>query len=93
MNEMYERNLPPYQAHDLEAWKKGVEEKSRLLDCLWGELYGLINIAEINLDHPRTGAVSPRQVPLGKGRMIDLQRQFYKTYLTARYKVMFGSLY
>ena len=48
MNEMYERNLPPYQAHDLEAWKKGVEEKSRLLDCLWGELYGLINIAEIN---------------------------------------------
>ena len=36
--EMYERNLPPYLAHDLEAWKKGVEEKSRLLDCLWGEL-------------------------------------------------------
>ena len=25
MNEMYERNLPPYLAHDLEAWKKGVE--------------------------------------------------------------------
>ena len=46
--EMYERNLPPYLAHDLEAWKKGVEEKSRLLDCLWGELYGSINIAEIN---------------------------------------------
>jgi len=23
-NEMYERNLPPYQAHDLEAWKKGL---------------------------------------------------------------------
>ncbi len=47
-NEMYERNLPPYLAHDLEAWKKGVEEKSHLLDCLWGELYGSINIAEIN---------------------------------------------
>ena len=46
--EMYERNLPPYLAHDLEAWKKGVEEKSHLLDCLWGELYGSINIAEIN---------------------------------------------
>ena len=46
--EMYERNLPPYLAHDLKAWKKGVEEKSRLLDCLWGELYGSINIAEIN---------------------------------------------
>ena len=48
MNEMFERNLPPYLAHDLEAWKKGVEEKSRFLDCLWGELYGSINIAEIN---------------------------------------------
>ena len=22
--EMYERNLPPYLAHDLDAWKKGV---------------------------------------------------------------------
>ena len=33
---------PPY------AWKRGVEEKSRLLDCLWGELYGSINMAEIN---------------------------------------------
>jgi len=21
-NEMFERNLPPYLAHDLEAWKK-----------------------------------------------------------------------
>ena len=26
-NEMFERNLPPYLAYDLEAWKKGVEEK------------------------------------------------------------------
>jgi len=23
-NEMFERNLPPYLAHDLEAWKKGL---------------------------------------------------------------------
>ena len=30
MNKMFERNLPPYLAHDLDAWKKGVEEKSRL---------------------------------------------------------------
>ena len=36
-NEMYERNLPPYLTHDLDAWKKDVEEKSRFLDCLWGE--------------------------------------------------------
>ena len=27
--EMYERNLPPYLAHDLEAWKKGVEDNTR----------------------------------------------------------------
>lgn len=30
-NKMYERGLPPYLAHDLAAWKKGVEGKSRLL--------------------------------------------------------------
>lgn len=40
-NEMFERNLPPYLAHDL---------------------------------------------------MTDLQRQFYKTYLAARYAAMFGPL-
>ena len=28
MNSMYEQNLPSYQAHNLEAWKKGSEEKS-----------------------------------------------------------------
>jgi hypothetical protein len=32
MNKMYERNLPPYLAHDLDAWKKGVEGNSYLLD-------------------------------------------------------------
>ena len=48
MTPMFECNLPQYLAHDLEAWKKGVAEHSHLLDCLWGELYGSINIAEIN---------------------------------------------
>lgn len=48
MESMFECNLPPYLAHDLNAWKKGFEEHSHLLDCLWGELYGSINIAEIN---------------------------------------------
>jgi hypothetical protein len=52
--EMFERALPPYLAHDLEAYKKGLAEKSSLLDCLWGELYGSINIAEIN-----DGFISP----------------------------------
>ena len=40
--------LPPYLAHDLEAYRRGLEEKSPLLDCLWGELYGSINSAEID---------------------------------------------
>lgn len=31
MNSMFEQNLPPYLAHDLDAWKKGVEGKSPLL--------------------------------------------------------------
>ena len=48
MTEMYKKALPPYLAYDLETLKKGVEEMSRFLDCLWGELYGAINIAEIN---------------------------------------------
>lgn len=34
--EMLEKNLPPYLTNDLEAWKKGVEGKSRFLDCLCG---------------------------------------------------------
>ena len=33
MNTMYECNLPPYLAHDLEAWKKGVEEHSHVNQC------------------------------------------------------------
>lgn len=28
--------------------KEGLRNHSGLLDCLWGELYGSINIAEIN---------------------------------------------
>ena len=38
----------------LDQSKKGLEEKSSLLDCLWGELYGSINIAEIN-----DGSITP----------------------------------
>ena len=50
----YEYGLPSYLQHDLDAYKKGLEEKSSLLDCLWGELYGSINIAEIN-----DGSITP----------------------------------
>lgn len=44
----YECGLPAYLQHDLDAYKEGLKNKSPLLDCLWGELYSSINIAEIN---------------------------------------------
>ena len=44
----YEHGLPDYLQHDLNAYKEGLKNKSSTLDCLWGELYGSINAAEIN---------------------------------------------
>ena len=44
----YEYNLPEYLQHDLDAYKDGLKTGSTLMDCLWGELYGSINGAEIN---------------------------------------------
>lgn len=44
----YEYGLPKYLQEDLDAYKAGVEECSDLLDCLWGELYSSINMAEIS---------------------------------------------
>lgn len=50
----YETGLPGYLQHDLDAYKEGLKNHSDLLDCLWGELYGSINAAEIN-----DGAITP----------------------------------
>lgn len=50
----YEYGLPEYLQHDLDAYKEGLKTNSTLMDCLWGELYGSINIAEIN-----EGAITP----------------------------------
>ena len=44
----YEYVLPEYLQHDLDAFKEGLKNHSTLLDCLWGELYGSINIAQIS---------------------------------------------
>lgn len=44
----YEYGLPEYLQRDLDAYKEAIHNGSSLLDCLWGELYGSINIAEIN---------------------------------------------
>lgn len=44
----FEYGLPDYLQHDLDAYKEGLKTKSDILDCLWGELYGSINMAEIS---------------------------------------------
>lgn len=44
----WEYGLPAYLQYDLDAFKEGLRTGSSLMDCLWGELYGSINIAEIN---------------------------------------------
>lgn len=49
-----EYGLPGYLQNDLDAFKDGLGNGSTLMDCLWGELYGSINIAEIN-----EGAITP----------------------------------
>ncbi len=44
----FEYGLPDYLQHDLDAYKDGLKSHSGLMDCLWGELYGSINMAEIS---------------------------------------------
>jgi len=44
----WEHGLPGYLQHDLDAYKEGYRTNDHLLDCLWCELYGSINGAEID---------------------------------------------
>ena len=44
----FEYGLPDYLQHDLDAYKDGLKSHSGLMDCLWGVLYGSINMAEIS---------------------------------------------
>lgn len=44
----FEFGLPDYLQHDLNEFKIGLKNNSSILDCLWGELYGSINMAEIS---------------------------------------------
>ena len=44
----FEYGLPDYLQHVLDAYKDGLKSHSGLMDCLWGELYGSINMAEIS---------------------------------------------
>lgn len=52
----FEAGLPDYLKHDLDAYKEGLQNGSTIIDCLWGELYGSINMAEIS-----DGVISPEQ--------------------------------
>jgi len=36
--ELYEKGLPEYLQHDLDAYKEALEHGSNVIDCLWGEL-------------------------------------------------------
>lgn len=40
-----EKTLPEYLKNDIDAFVKGLEENSSVLDCLYGEVYGSINSA------------------------------------------------
>lgn len=40
-----EVGLPAFLRDDIDGYVKGEREGARLLDCLWGELYGSINSA------------------------------------------------
>ena len=40
-DQAFEYGLPDYLQHDLDAYKDGLKSHSGLMDCLWGELYGL----------------------------------------------------
>lgn len=50
----YEYGLPGYLQRDLDAYKEALKNGSSPLDCLWRELYGSINAAEIS-----DGAITP----------------------------------
>ena len=54
LEKIYEQGLPKYLQDDLNAYKEGLKNGSSLMDCLWGELYGSINVAQIN-----DGAITP----------------------------------
>lgn len=38
-----------YRYHDIDALVEDEKNNSTLLDCLWGEVYGSINSAEVDL--------------------------------------------
>lgn len=46
----FEKDLPQFLQHDIDALIEGEKKNSSLLDCFWCELYASINSAEINFE-------------------------------------------
>lgn len=69
----YEYGLPDYLQHDLDAYKEGLKSNSTLLDCLWGELYGSINMAEIS-----DGIITPEHADYLRQKFLWGGRQYGK---------------
>lgn len=69
----YEYGLPEYLQHDLDAYKEGMKNHSSLLDCLWGELYGSINMAQISdgVITPGTRRLPAEEIHIWRQTMID----------------------
>lgn len=66
----YEYGLPAYLQHDLDVYKKALQNGSTLLDCYWGELYGSIDIAEIN-----DGAITPEHADYLRQKYLWISNQ------------------
>lgn len=74
----YEVGLPEYLQHDLDAYKEGLRTHSSLIDCLWGELYGSINLAEIS-----DGAITPEHADYLRKKYLYGGKE-WKIWLTLR---------
>ena len=62
-------NLPQFLQDDIDQFVKGEAEKSSLMDCFWGELYGSINSAMID------GQISEEQAHYLRGKyLFDYER-------------------
>lgn len=59
-----EVGLPAFLRADIDGYVKGERERSRLLDCLWGELYGSINSALSG------GAITEEQASYLRGKYL-----------------------
>ncbi|MDR1536903.1 MAG: hypothetical protein LBU32_02710 [Clostridiales bacterium] len=68
---MFFMSLPEHLRIAITDYENGIKEKSTLLDCYWGELYGSINSAMWNNQITREEASLLREQYLGMGEAND----------------------